>query len=84
MNSREKFIEIMNFNTNINVPKWEYVYWGATINRWYNEGLPENNYPVLPTNIVTTSASLYTAAWIHKWRKKQTSFNEKFIPENFN
>lgn len=78
MNSREKFIEIMNFNTKTNVPKWEYAYWGATINRWYNEGLPENNYPVLPTNIVTTSSSLYTAAWTHEWRKKQTIFEKNF------
>lgn len=41
MNTRERFLKIMNFekvDRNIN---WEFAYWGGTLNRWYKEGLPK-------------------------------------------
>ena len=41
MNSRERFLETMRFKKGARPPKWEYAYWGATIKRWYREGLPE-------------------------------------------
>lgn len=65
MNSRELFIETMNFNKRVRAPKWEFGYWGSTIKNWYREGLPEDKYPQIPTKITTISASLYTTAWIH-------------------
>lgn len=64
MNSRERFLEVMvNFNTNIRPPKWEFGYWGETIDNWYDEGLPKKNYPKIPKKISTPTASLYTSAW---------------------
>jgi hypothetical protein len=37
MNVRERFKEVMSFNTSIAPPKWEFGYWGANY---------ENNIPV--------------------------------------
>jgi hypothetical protein len=39
MNSRERFIEVLNFNTGVRTLDWEFGYWGGTLNRWYSEGL---------------------------------------------
>jgi len=61
MTLRERFLEIMcNFNTGIRSIKWEFGYWGETINNWYEQGLPKN------------TASLYTVAWTceNKYRYK--------------
>ena len=71
MNSRELFTETMSFNPAVGVPKWEFGYWGATIKNWYCEGLPQKNYPKIPANISTISASLYTTAWAYRWRDKR-------------
>ena len=41
MDTRERFLKIMNFekvDRNIN---WEFAYWGGALNRWYEEGLPK-------------------------------------------
>jgi hypothetical protein len=74
MNAREKFLEVMNFNPDVSAPKWEYAFWGATIKRWYEEGLPEKNYPTIPTQIFTVTSSLYTTAYTHQWRKTRNLF----------
>ncbi|MGQ9786682.1 MAG: uroporphyrinogen decarboxylase family protein [Anaerolineae bacterium] len=74
MNARERFLATMRFEKGVAAPKWEFGYWGATIKRWYREGLPERNYPTIPTRIVTTSSSLYTTAWTYEWRKQRTVF----------
>ena len=74
MNAREKFLEVMNLNPNAVAPKWEYAFWGATIKRWYAEGLPEKNYPTIPTRIHTVSSSLYTTAYTHQWRRTRNLF----------
>lgn len=63
MNLRERFHEVMNFNPGIPAPKWEFGYWGETINHWYAAGLPRNHYAAVPDRITTPTASLYTAAW---------------------
>ncbi len=68
MNTREKFIRVLNFE-NVNTLKWEFGFWGSTIKNWYEQGLPKNEYPKLPTEITTTSASLYTSAWTHEWKR---------------
>jgi len=63
MNTRERFREVMNFNRQVSPPKWEFGYWGGTVNNWYQQGLPRHQYPVIPSEITTPTASLYTAAW---------------------
>ena len=63
MNTRERFLEVMSFNTRAGPPKWEFGYWGATVNNWYAQGLPKRRYPAIPTQITTPTSTLYTAAW---------------------
>jgi len=77
MNTRERFHEIMKFNRNIPTLKWEFGYWGATIKNWYNQGLPERRYPIIPKKVTTLSASLYSTAWTYDWVKKGTVECEK-------
>ncbi len=64
MNARERFLEVMlNFNRDVCPPKWEFGYWGDTINRWYEEGLQRKNPPYIPVRISTPTASLYNPCW---------------------
>ena len=74
MTSREKFLATLTFQAGAESPKWEFGYWGATIKRWYREGLPQRHYPTIPIRTVTTSSSLYTQAWTHAWRQSRTLF----------
>ena len=86
MNTREKFLGVMAFDPSARAPKWEFAYWGATIKRWYSEGLPERNYPAIPTQLHTISSSVYTTAYTHEWRKtrnlieKTTGERQRKIP----
>ena len=41
----EKFLSVVNFDKNAEVPNWEFGYWPNTIYRWYDEGLPKVNPP---------------------------------------
>jgi len=67
LNLRERFLEIMlNFNTDIRTIKWEFGYWGETINNWYKQGLPKKNPALIPTEYTSPTASLYTKAWTCK------------------
>ena len=64
MNFRERFLETMqNFNPDVTTVKWEFGYWGETINRWYKSGLPRKNPAKIPDKYTTPTASLYTKAW---------------------
>lgn len=64
MNLKERFFEVMlNFTPDVSPPKWEFGYWGDTINNWYDEGLPKNKYPEIPKKITTPTASLYNPCW---------------------
>jgi len=64
MNVRERFLEVMlNFNTDVAPPKWEFGYWGDTINNWYSEGLEKKRPPRIPKFISTPTASLYNICW---------------------
>ena len=64
MTVRERFLEVMrSFNKAAVPPKWEFGYWGDTINHWYEEGLPKKNPPRIPKTITTPTASLYTPCW---------------------
>ena len=78
MDTREKFIECAHLNKKISTVKWEFGYWGKTLNNWYSEGLPLNNYPVVPVNIVNSTASLYTAVWRHFLKKDKNLFEKMF------
>lgn len=66
MNTRERFLEVMNFNTDIRSLKWEFGYWGETINNWYEQGLRKEHYPVIEKKITTPTSTLYTYAWSDK------------------
>lgn len=64
MNARERFIEVMkNFNTGVPALKWEFGYWGETINNWYRSGLPKKNPAVIPNTYTSVSSSVYTKSW---------------------
>ncbi len=63
MNLRERFLEVMNFNTDVHSIKWEFGYWGEVMDRWYAEGLPKQEYPYVAEKISTPTANLYTRAW---------------------
>lgn len=63
MNSRQRFLEVMGFNTGVRPPKWEYAFWGETLNRWYGEGLPKKNFVQLAGPITTPTSSLYATAY---------------------
>jgi Uroporphyrinogen decarboxylase (URO-D) len=66
MNTRERFLEIMDFNPDVHSLKYEFGYWGETIDNWYKSGLPRKNYPVLSRTITTPASSLYGTAWTSK------------------
>jgi len=63
MNLRERFHEVMKFNTSVHSLKWEFGYWGETIDNWYKQGLPRHNYPFPDPTITTPTSSLYSRAW---------------------
>jgi len=54
---------MLNFNPRVAPPKWEFGYWGDTINNWYEEGLPRREFARIPINITTPTASLYNPCW---------------------
>ena len=61
MNLRERFLEVMNFNTSVHSVKWEFGYWGEVIDNWYDSGLPKKKYPEIPKGHNPTSGLYYTA-----------------------
>ena len=63
MNTRERFLEVCDFNPAVSALKWEFGYWGETIKNWYSQGLPQHRYPPLPSEITTPASSLYIPAW---------------------
>jgi hypothetical protein len=62
MNLRERFLEVMQFNTSVPSLKWEFGYWGEVIDNWYDSGLPKNKYPEILKGHNPTSG-LYYRAW---------------------
>jgi len=41
MNDKERFHAVMRFEEGVRVPRWEQGFWGGTIERWYQEGMPQ-------------------------------------------
>ena len=78
MNTRENFIETAHLKKGAKSIKWEFGYWGETLERWYNEGLPKNNYPTIPTNIINTTTSLYTTVWNHFLKREKNLFEKVY------
>jgi len=39
MNSRQKFLSVMNFEETAAIPKTEFAYWAGTISKWFGQGL---------------------------------------------
>ncbi len=76
MNTRENFIETAHLKKGVKSIKWEFGYWGSTLENWYKEGLPKNNYPTIPTNIINTTTSLYTTVWSHFLKKEKNLFEK--------
>ena len=62
MNLRERFLEVMDFNTSVRTLKWEFGYWGEVLDNWYADGLPKRRYPEIPKGHTPTSG-LYYRAW---------------------
>jgi uroporphyrinogen decarboxylase len=50
MNTRERFVTIMNFEKPDRMLRWELGYWYATLERWYREGL-ESKYQPSKTSV---------------------------------
>lgn len=63
MNTRERFLEIMDFNPKVRSLRYEFGYWGETVDNWYKSGLPKKKYPVVNKVITTPTSSLYSTAW---------------------
>lgn len=42
MSSRKLLLRVLNFEDNTRTLKWEFGFWGGTLERWYKEGLPKN------------------------------------------
>ena len=42
MNTRERFLAVMNFEP-AQTLHWEFGYWAGTVRRWYDEGLPKKS-----------------------------------------
>ncbi|MEJ5197406.1 MAG: uroporphyrinogen decarboxylase family protein [Anaerolineae bacterium] len=78
MNSRERFLEVMSFNTAVRSLKWEFGFWGENMTRWYAEGLPRKIGTNIPTRLTTINASVYTTAWTHEWRKNRTYLEQYY------
>ena len=43
LNTKELFLEILEFNPKVRTLDWEFGYWGGTLERWYKEGLPKKD-----------------------------------------
>jgi uroporphyrinogen decarboxylase len=41
MTSRDLFLKTLNFEEGTRTLKWEFGFWGGTVSRWFNEGLPK-------------------------------------------
>ena len=62
MNTRERFLAVMDFEPCDRTLLWEWGYWGGTIERWYEEGLSANKGLPKPVEFGETLAGP-GAAW---------------------
>ncbi len=64
MNTRERFLRVLDFEPGVHSLKWEFGYWGESVDKWYAAGLPKRRYPELNMPTTTPTASLYKPAWL--------------------
>jgi hypothetical protein len=84
MNTREKFISILNCDKKAHAPDWEFGFWFDTLERWYKEGLKKEN-PVLPFEAcqwvpaqAVPNADYYTGEqYYEKDASRQLGFDER-------
>jgi len=60
--TREAFLATCEFQKVV-PPKWEFGYWGETVDNWYASGLPRKHYPVLEETVRTPTSGLMLPAW---------------------
>lgn len=66
MNARERLRRITERDDRARSLKWEFGYWGKTLENWYADGLPKKGYPRLPRpddEGRTPTSHLYSTAW---------------------
>jgi hypothetical protein len=66
INLRERFHEVMNFDTAAGSVRWGFGYWGVALDRWYDEGLEKREYPRLdppPSIRKRPTSHLHLPAW---------------------
>lgn len=64
MTTRERFKRVLiDKDPSVRTLKWEFGYWGATINNWYRSGLPKVNPVKMMEKAVTPTSGLYLPSW---------------------
>ncbi len=64
MTTRERFLAVFrDHDPTVRALKWEFGWWGKTVNDWYKQGLPKNNWAPIPDKIVRTTSSTLNTAW---------------------
>ena len=76
MNSRERFLACMRFQTTGRAPNWEMGYWAGALDRWYQEGLPR--HPKAPTGLVAGAAVKGEGFPWRRYEPKDWSVHEYF------
>jgi len=65
MTLRERYKRILiDKDPNVRTIKWEFGYWGATINHWYETGLPKKYPAVIPDHVITPTSGLNLPCWL--------------------
>ncbi len=41
MNTRERFLAVLDFNKDVHSLKWDFGIWGEAVDNWYAQGLPK-------------------------------------------
>ena len=67
MNERERFLAVLrDHDPSVPTMKWEFGYWGETLNNWYRQGLRRQHFAEIPRRITSISSSCYTTSWISR------------------
>ena len=64
MTLRERFLNVLaERDPSVRTLKWEFGYWGETINNWYRQGLPKKNPVIIQKETTTPTSGLFLPAW---------------------
>lgn len=65
MTLRERYRRILlDKDPNVRTIKWEFGYWGATINHWYETGMPKQYPALIESKVTTPTSSLNLPCWL--------------------